>query len=68
MVVLVDDATGASKTWGREPPSVLRTIAQLIVGDRPNRKEFRQIKRRPKPYKLLQAARKSIITREGIMS
>ncbi|RCS40793.1 hypothetical protein DTL42_25895 [Bremerella cremea] len=47
---------------------VLRTIAKLTVGDRPNRKEPRQVKRRPKPYKLLQSARKSIRTREATMS
>ncbi|PQO28701.1 hypothetical protein [Blastopirellula marina] len=32
---------------------VLRTIAKLTIGDRPNRKEPRQIKCRPKTYKLL---------------
>ncbi|RCS44658.1 hypothetical protein DTL42_17195 [Bremerella cremea] len=47
---------------------VLRTIAELTVGDRPNRKEPRQIKSRPKPYKLLQSARTSIKTREATMS
>ncbi|PQO40728.1 hypothetical protein C5Y97_05790 [Blastopirellula marina] len=46
---------------------VLQTISELTVGNRPNRKEPRQIKRRPKPYKLLQSARKSIKTREAAM-
>ncbi|PQO28953.1 hypothetical protein C5Y97_24670 [Blastopirellula marina] len=47
---------------------VLQTISELTVGNRPNRKEPRQIKRRPKPYKLLQSARKSIKTREATTS
>ena len=47
---------------------VPRTIAKLTVGNRPNRNEPRQIQRRPKPYKLLQSARKSIKNREATMS
>lgn len=47
---------------------VLRTIAQLTVGHRPNRKEPRQLKRRPKKYKLLQSPRKSTRTRDATIT
>lgn len=47
---------------------VLTTIAQITVGNRANRKEPRELKRRPKQYKLMQTPRRSIRTREVTMS
>ena len=37
--------------------NLLATIAELTVGDRPGRQEPREIKRRPKNYKLMQSPR-----------
>jgi hypothetical protein len=50
----------------KAPPETVRTmasqqfplIAQHEVGDRPNRVEPRAVKRRPKPYRLLQQPRR----------
>jgi putative transposase len=37
--------------------NVLKTISELRVGNRPGRQEPRELKRRPKRYKLLQTPR-----------
>jgi len=43
--------------------NLLETISQLTVGDRPGRSEKRELKRRPKQYKLMQALRATNGTR-----
>jgi len=54
-----------SNRYAEQWECALQTIAQLTVGHRPNRKEPRELKRRPKPYKLMQTPRKSIRTRDA---
>jgi putative transposase len=50
----------SSEAWCE---SLLTAVATHVVGNRPNRFEPRRVKRRPKPYKLLQKHRRLYSTR-----
>ena len=53
--------TVATDTWCE---TLLAAIAAHLVADRPDRFEPRRVKRRPKPYKLLQKPRRRYSTRD----
>jgi hypothetical protein len=50
-------AWGCQGTVGKDPSALLVLIAQQRVGQRPGRVEPRALKRRPKPYPLLNLPR-----------
>ncbi len=54
-------AGAATEAWCQ---ALLAAVAAHVVGNRPNRFEPRRVKRRPKPYKLLQKHRRLYTTRD----
>ena len=58
-------SNAASRTVQTRGMQQFALIAQHEVGDRPNRVEPRAVKRRPKPYRLLQRPRRQ--AREALL-